>query len=123
MNSLALVYMKEKGFDAARELLNSVVEIQPNNNEAYKYLGYCYLMLKQYDQAIKSYSKGVEINELDWESHRGLGVAYILNGKNEKGEVDEASRKKALYHWRRSLEVNPDQPNREGLEKYIKYYS
>lgn len=54
---------------------------------------------------------------------RGLGVAYILKGTKEDETVDETLKKKAVEQWRLSLEIEPNQANRERLLKYIRIFS
>ena len=123
MASLAVAYLKTNRNEPAKELLESVVQIQPDNNTAYKHLGYCYLRLKDIDKSIANYSKAIEINDKDWDAHRGLGVAYILKGTGASGTVDEMLKAKAVRQWQRSLEIKPNQPNRESLVKYIQIFS
>jgi len=36
---------------------------------------------------------------------------------------DDSLKQKALQQWRRSLEIKPDQPNRDGLVRLIDLYS
>jgi tetratricopeptide (TPR) repeat protein len=123
MNSLAVTYLKTGRNSSAEELLTSVTQNHPDNNTAYKHLGFCYLQLKDVDKSVESYSRAIEINDKDWESHRGLGVAYILKGKNGDGTIDDALKAEAIQQWRLSLEINPHQPKREKLLKLIQYYS
>lgn len=123
MTSLAVAYLKTGRSSSAEELLTSVIQIQPDNNTAYKHLGFCFLQLKNMDKSIESYSRAIEIDDKDWDSHRGLGVAYMLKGKNEDGTIDETLRVMAVQQWRLSLEIKPDQPHSERLLKLIQYYS
>ncbi len=123
MMPLAVAYMKTGRSSIAKELLSLVIQIQPDNNTAYKYLGFCCLQLKNIDESLASYSRAVEIDEKDWDSHRGLGVAYMLKGKNEDGSVDNTLKAKALQQWNLSLEINPNQPKSERLLRLIRYYS
>jgi tetratricopeptide (TPR) repeat protein len=120
MTSLAVAYLRDNRNDSAKELLISVTEMQPRNNNAYQYLGYCYLQLKDVEKAIDSYSKAIELNGTDWQAHRGLGVAYMLKSI---GNSDESLKSKAVHQWRRSLEINPEQARRERLLRLIEKYS
>jgi len=121
MTALAVVYLRSNRQGYAEELLSSVVKMQPDNGQAYKYLGYCYLLLKDIDKSVESYSRAIEINQNDWDAHRGLGVAYILKGTAEDGSIDEQLRAQALKHWRRSLQIKPDQPKlTKLLQKYTR---
>jgi len=150
MASLAIAYLRTNRNEPAKVLLETVLQIQPENNIAYQYLGYCYLQLysqaielynkatkvsteepeliaslkekadKILDEATESYSRAIEINAKDWEALRGLGVAYMLKARRDK---DNMLKEKGLEQWQRSLEVNPQQPDRERLLKLIAYYS
>jgi tetratricopeptide (TPR) repeat protein len=123
MTSLAVAYLRNNTNynELARELLTSVIRIQPDNSPAYRYLGYCYLLLKDVDKSIASYEGAVEINDEDWEAHRGLGVACAMKASGDDG--DASLKAKAVEHWRRALEIKPDQPGRGKLLKLIETYS
>jgi len=123
MTSLAVAYLRNNVNynEPARELLTSAIQIQPDNGPAHQYLGYCYLLLKDVDKSIASYERAVEINGEDWEAHRGLGVAYAMKATADGG--DPTLKTKAVEHWRRALEIKPDQPRREKLLKLIETYS
>ena len=153
MTSLAVTYLRTGRSEAAEELLTSVIRIRPDDNDAYKHLGYCYLQLRQplaeeykvlqqtskdatamalleekmdqlLDKSLMSYESAIEINVEDWDAHRGLGVALILKVINTKEQMKKGSLKaEAVEHWHRSLDIKPDQPNRERLLKYIRMYS
>ena len=122
MTSLAVAYLRNSANynEPARELLTSVIQIQPDNGPAHQYLGYCYLLLKDVDKSVASYSRAVEINDGDWEAHRGLGVAYAMKAADDQ---DPTLGTKAVEHWRRALEIKPDQPRRQKLLRLIEKYS
>lgn len=123
MIPLAVEYLRTNRNEPARDVLESTVKIQPGNGTAYKHLGYCYLRLKEKNKAIVNYNKAIGINENDWDARRGLGVAYILKGTNEDGTIDEQLKAEAVRQWQRSLDIKPNQPNRESLLKYIRVFS
>ncbi|UCG48262.1 MAG: tetratricopeptide repeat protein [Phycisphaerales bacterium] len=120
MLSAAFAHLKAGRYEPAKEKLTSLIEIQPDNSKAHQYLGYCHLKLQQLDQALESYSKAIELDDEDWEAHRGLGVACMLKAIAAK---DDSLKQKALEQWQRSLEIKPDQPNRDGLVRLIDLYS
>lgn len=150
MISLAVSYLRTSRNEPARELLTSVVEMEPENGRAYQYLGYCYLRfydraVQAYkaesgredadpqlldtltkdaeavlERAVESYNTAIAINKEDWEAYRGLGVAYMIIALNQDNNMLKS---KAVYQWRLSLEANPDQPRRERLDKLIEKYS
>ncbi len=123
MSSLAVAYLRTNQNEAAKGLLKSLIEIQPNNSKAYMHLGYCNLVLQEVDDSISNYEKAVALEGNDWDARRGLGVAYILKGKKPDGTIDEQYQQKAVEQFKKSLEINPDQPRRETITKLMKQYS
>lgn len=146
MTSLAVAYLRTNRNEPAKELLTSVIKIQPDNNTAYHYLGYCYLRfydqaLKEYktiqeaggedlelkaslekdlDKAIENCSKAIEINQMDWYANKVLGVAYMFKALNNE---DETLKAKAIRLWQVSLDIKPDQPRQKRLLRLIEKYS
>jgi len=80
-------------------------------------------MTNYLDESVSSYAKAVELDEEDWDAHRGLGVAYIWKATAGAGGIDDGLKEQALYHWKRSLEINPQQTHRETLLRNIRIYS
>jgi len=117
---LAYAYLKMQRFELAKETLTSVIQRSPDNNTAYQYLGYCHLKLGDLDRAIESYYTAIELDDSDWEAHRGLGVAYMLRARAGR---DENLKARAVEQWRISLDIKPDQLNRDALVKMIDAYS
>jgi tetratricopeptide (TPR) repeat protein len=73
-------------------------------------------------KAIENYTRAIDVDDEDWDAHRGLGVAYIIDGKNADGSIDDFLKDMAIEHWRRSLQINPDQPRADRLRKLIAKY-
>lgn len=152
MTSLAIAYLKTDNGEPAEQLLASAIELAPQNVRAYRYLGYTYLRLyekiaseyremaqqggadkalleslkssgdEMVKKAIDNYMHAVEIDRNDWDAHRGLGVAYIIDGKQADGTVEDFLKNMAIEHWRRSLQINPDQPRADRLRDLIAKY-
>ncbi|UCG48261.1 MAG: tetratricopeptide repeat protein [Phycisphaerales bacterium] len=120
MLAMALAYINDGSYEQAKEQLASLINIRPDNNTAYQYLGYCHLKLQQPDEALAAYTRAIELNDGDWQAHRGLGVAYMLKSLADK---DDSLKQKAVQQWQRSLEVKPDQPTRGELLKLIEIHS
>jgi len=148
--NLAAAYMRSGQIEPAKQLLIWATNLQPDNNIAFQYLGYCYLQInskaiEQYKQqkekdpndtellssiytraeaaiekAVESYNRAIEINANDWQAYRGLGVAFMLRAINSK---NDKIREKAVEQWRISLKINPGQPHRKRLFKLIERYS
>ena len=116
----AFGYLKTGHFETAKELLTSVIQLQPGNNTAYQYLGYCHLKLQNLDKAIENYGKAIELNGNDWEAHRGLGVAYMLKATRDN---DQALKAAAVKQWQISIDIKPDQRTSDQLRKLIDKYT
>lgn len=120
MVALAVAYLKTHRYNSGAELLTLVTQAQPDNGAAYRSLGYCCLKLADPDKAIECYSRAVELDYKDWHAHRGLGVAYMVKALSSR---DEPLRSKAIQQWRLSLHIEPNQPRRETLLRFIRDYS
>jgi len=120
MMQLAYAHLKMGRYDLAKDVLTSVIEHRADTSTTHQYLGYCHLNLGDLDKATDSYARAIELNDADWEAHRGLGVVYMLKARRIS-DVDLAA--KGIEHWRRSLEIKPDQKNAETLAKIIETYS
>lgn len=115
--ALSVVYIKNGQFDQAEKTLLALVETQPTQTAVFRHLGYCLVNLGEPDRAIQMYEKALDIDADDWQAHRGLGVAYMVRAHQTD---DPQAQALALRHWRRALEINPDQPKREALERLIR---
>lgn len=150
MTSLAVVYLRSGRSNNAKELLNSVIGIEPYNNTAYRHLGYCELLnyfqasekyedekkvndgsaevlaslKEQMDELVnksaENYTRAIEIDDQDWEAQKGLGVVYAIIGTNNN---DDDAKQQAVEQWRLSLSIKPNQSNRARLIKWIEMYS
>jgi tetratricopeptide (TPR) repeat protein len=114
--ALGVAYSKAGRYEEGREVLASAAEHRPQNGATFRHLGYCLIRLGDDAGAAQAYSRALEINPQDWEAHRGLGVVYMVRA-DETGDAQQ--RAAAVGHWRRSLAINPDQPERRTLERLI----
>jgi protein O-GlcNAc transferase len=115
MASLAQAYLRSGQFEAASELLNSVVAAEPTSS-SYQSLGYAALKLKKFDDAIASYRRAAELEPNDAAAYKGLGVALMLAANKNN---DAKLKTEAIQQWQKSLDIQPDQPKlRELLRKY-----
>jgi len=115
--SLGVACVKAERYEQGRDALISATQIRPQDGHAYRHLGYCFIKLGDLDQAMQAYQKAIELDGNDWEAYRGLGVACTLKA-DQTG--DDRWRQQGVRHWRRSLDINPDQPKRQALEKLIR---
>ncbi|MFC4270832.1 tetratricopeptide repeat protein [Sneathiella chungangensis] len=73
-------------WDAAIAAFTKVTASEPDNADAYNYLGYANRQLKNYDAAFANYNRALEINP----DHRGaneyIGEAYLQTGNLKMAE-------------------------------------
>jgi Flp pilus assembly protein TadD len=115
--SLGVAHMKAGQYDRARDVLTSMARAHPEDGRPYRHLGFCAVKRGRTDEAIELYRKAIDLDIEDWEAHRGLGVAYMVSARQDGDERLQAS---AVRHWRRSLELNPEQPKHRTLERLIR---
>ena len=140
----ASAYFFKKNFDAARPLLQRVIDEDPGNSLAYTYLGDIYLIKKRYNDALDQYKKSMEINPAAGTNYFRIGQVYYYkkNGSQAmvyfKKAIDTDKRLKfAYYHigltylmllrdkentitsWETYLAAAPDDPQYEKIKRVI----
>ncbi len=88
--------------------------INGRNSAAYRQLGYCLFVQKQYEQAESEYRKAIEMGA-DAQAHAGIGVVMMMRYIAQQEPRDESLRSRALEHWQRSLDLDPRQPKLAAL--------
>ncbi len=108
--NLAHVYFRLEEFKRIKDILLPFSESTIANYDVYFLLGKAHQALGEFNQAISLYDKAV--------SHFGINI-NLLNSLGEcyyrLGEFGEA-----LAAWKKSLEINPNQPEIENRIKAIK---
>lgn len=74
--------------DEAIVLLGIVLTINPNNEEAYRLLGYAYEIKEDYKTALENYNRALSINPTYDEVYNSRGHAHELLGDYESAEAD-----------------------------------
>ena len=113
MSNLGLVYKNifltnrnPEILDKAIEWYNKALKTNPNFSEVYNNLGDAYFNQGDYAKAEKTFKEAIRLDPLSINAYNNLGVALILQDKKEE----------AIEYWRKSLEVNPNQPH---VQDYI----
>ncbi len=89
--------LKNEHYQAAINLLQQVVKLDPKHKSAWNDLGSAYRRLGRNDEAIAAFQKQIENNAYDSHAYDLLGVAY----ENE-GKYDDAVRQ-----FQKQIEINP----------------
>ncbi len=77
-------FNKKNAPDIAIMILTNLIEIELDNYELIKALGYKLTYFKQYDLAVKAYEKVLELRPEDPQSYRDLALAYEKVGAIQK---------------------------------------
>lgn len=114
MLNLASCYTRQGKTHSAQQVLERAVMINDKNAAAHRQLAYSLFVQKQYDRSENEYRKAIEIGS-DSQAHAGIGVVMMMRYIGQKEPRDEALRGRALQHWQRSLELDPNQPKLAAL--------
>jgi tetratricopeptide (TPR) repeat protein len=98
-----------KLFEAAITDFNIVIELNPNDVDAYYSRGYALYYLGQYQRALEDFDKAIWLNPDDPYSYWSRGLPH-----RKLGHIEEA-----LADFRYYLELRPDAENREKFEQWI----
>ena len=100
----AVQALKNEHYDAAIDLLQRVVKLEPKHKDAWNDLGKAYMQLGQTDQAIAAFQKQIENNAYDPFAYNALGLAYERQGKYDE----------AIAAFKKQIEINPLDPYAHG---------
>lgn len=106
-------------FQEMASTLERLVSIKPTA-PAYERLGSAQFRLRQYDAALESFRKAAATDPEHFPAHNGIGVC-LLNRylTSPPGQRDKPAREQAAEAFRRSLQINRNQPKIiELLSKY-----
>lgn len=86
---LAALYEKDKEFEKSTELIEQIIEAEPNNAHAWNFLGYSLVERgEKMDQALEFLNKAIKISPKDGYIRDSLGWYYFKVGKMQKA-LDE----------------------------------
>ena len=97
-NHLSLLYIKQKEFIKAVDLLERSVKYLPNNATAWFYLGTSHFYLKNYSMSLICLNRAIEIDPLITSAYLNRGHLMAMSGKWDA----------ALSDYKRVLEQNKD---------------
>lgn len=73
-------------YQAAIDLLQSVVETEPENADAFNYLGYANRKLQRYAVALEHYQRALSLDPRHRGAHEYVGELYLETGNLAKAE-------------------------------------
>ena len=83
----AVKLIEAKDYNGAIPLLEGVTETQPNNADAWNYLGFVQRNLGKLDEAFASYNEALLIDPEHDGANEYLGELYLMTGDVEKAEA------------------------------------
>ena len=103
--------------DEAVPLLERVIERGPTA-AAHKNLGDAHVVERRYDEALTEYDAALALDADYVPALNAKGTTFILQYQ-QGASLDDALRQRALELWRRSLEIDPEQPRvREAITRF-----
>lgn len=140
----ATKYFFEKKYEMAELLLQETIKQNPENAEAYAYLGDIFLEKKRYDAAIDLYKKAIDLSQQNGENYFRLGQAYYYKQLGQlaidnfqKAYAADKNIKFAYYHigltylvllrdkqktianWENYLSIAPEDPQYEKIRRAV----
>ena len=91
-------HLKQHRYDAAIEVFTELIELDPDNPDAYKNRGVAHMKLSQYDAAIQDFEKTKQMMPDLKGLNSNMGVAWYYKGEYEK----------AIASYDREIALSPD---------------
>jgi tetratricopeptide (TPR) repeat protein len=143
--NLANIYSRRKEYQKAIETYEEFLKYKPSMPVAYLELGKVLIKTEKVDEAFKYFSKAAELDSNYVPAKVAIGNIFMMKGNFKKAEeiyqqvlrIDpknftvynnlgliylqqEKNRGQALYHFKKSLEINPSQPEAKSIMDRIK---
>jgi tetratricopeptide (TPR) repeat protein len=106
--NLAGALMSQKRYKDAVTAYEQAVKMQDSSLVRVRY-GYALLYSGQIEAATKQFNQSLEQNQRNFQALNGLGDAAAAQYK-ASSLLDEKKRSDAIGFWKRSLDINPEQP-------------
>jgi len=91
-------HLKQHRYEAAIEIFTELIELDPDNPDAYKNRGVAHMKLSQYDAAIQDFEKTKQMMPDLKGLNSNLGVAWYYKGEYET----------AIAHYDTEIRLSPD---------------
>ncbi len=110
-NELGNKYKQKGLYDDAISSYKKALEVDPKDAGSHYNLGFAYVKKGLYNEAVLETGSALKLDPKLADAHRNLGLIYYLYIKDNK---------KASYHFKKLLELAPNQPDTENIKKIIR---
>lgn len=108
--ALGNIYYDGQKFEEAIVYYKKALEIDPKISAVWTDMGTMYHQLGKVDSSIICYQKAIDFDSKNKSAWFNLGLVYAFDKKEEK---------KALWAWKRFLELSPDDPHVQMIKDEI----
>lgn len=108
--ALGNIYYDGQKFEEALVYYKRALEIDPKISAVWTDMGTMYHQLGKVDSSIICYQKAIDFDSKNKSAWFNLGLVYAFDKKEEK---------KALWAWKRFLELSPDDPHVQMIKDEI----
>lgn len=91
-------FLQRNQFEEAIENYRNVIDLIPDDDQAYNSIGIAYSNIGQYEVALKYFLKSIKINPNNDKVYNNLGITY----------ADLKQYQKAIDNYQKAIEINPD---------------
>ena len=105
---LADAHIRLDNYRRAINTLQRLIADHPSST-AYERLGFAQFKLREFEDALESFRTAVELDTTEVGAHNGIGVC-LMTLYVEGGRENDYQRRQALAEWRKSLQINANQP-------------
>lgn len=110
LNNMGSVYARRGNYEKAITLFKKVIKLDPDWAQAHNNLGNVYRERGHYLEAIKAYEMAVDLDDSYSDPHFNLAQIYLKDLKE---------RKKALYHYKNIIALDPSHPRVTNLREKV----
>lgn len=104
----AVQLFESKDYEKAKAILETIIDNDDQNDEAYFYLGRTYIELNDYEEAADNFEEATELNDRNADYHFWLGQAYSYDIVESSIFSQAILAPKILDEFERTVELDPN---------------
>lgn len=112
--AIGKIFIKTGNIDKASDYFSRAIELDKNYNLAKIAMGNIFVMKGDFDEAEKIFRQILKSDPNNFNTHNNLGMLFLQQLNNPP---------QAVYHFKKSLEINPEQQKADLLRKLTKNFS